>query len=372
MTGLPPPPPPPPPPGIPPPPGAIPPPPGAGAQAPNGLVKLQRKDFQTKNDVRWCPGCGDYAILATVQRLMPDLGVPKENIVFVSGIGCAARFPYYMETYGMHTIHGRAPAIATGLKIARPELDVWVISGDGDSLSIGGNHTLHMLRRNVNLKVLMFNNRIYGLTKGQYSPASEQGKVTKSTPAGSIDFPVNPLQLALGASATFVARTVDVEAKNMLDVLTKAHQHKGTAYVEILQNCVVFNDGAWEDVRDNKEKKPVAQLVLTDKQPMLFDGGKKGIGFDRASMRPFIIDLAAQPERKGEVLVHDETDPSGIMSYVLARMEYPEFPVPLGVFKRETKATFDDLVVDQGKKALDKAKPDLKKMLFSGDLWDVK
>jgi 2-oxoglutarate/2-oxoacid ferredoxin oxidoreductase subunit beta len=337
-----------------------------------GLVKLQRKDFQTKNDVRWCPGCGDYAILATVQRLMPDLGVPKENIVFVSGIGCAARFPYYMETYGMHTIHGRAPTIATGLKMTRPDLDVWLISGDGDSLSIGGNHTLHMLRRNVNIKVLMFNNRIYGLTKGQYSPASEQGKVTKSTPMGSIDHPVNPLQFALGASATFVARAVDTEAKILLDVLTKAHKHKGTAYIEILQNCVVFNDGAWVDVRDNRDKKPMSQLLLVHGQPMLFDGGKKGIGFDRQTMKAFILDLEAQPERKSEVLVHDEEDPSGLMSHVLAKMEYPAFPVPLGIFKREARATFDDMVVEQGKKALEKASPDLKKLLFAGDLWDVK
>src|SRR5687768_6490063 len=301
-----------------------PPPPGGApmAQAVDGLVKLQRKDFQTKNDVRWCPGCGDYAILATVQRLMPDLGVPKENIVFVSGIGCAARFPYYMETYGMHTIHGRAPTIATGLKMTRPDLDVWLISGDGDSLSIGGNHPLHMLRRNVNIKVLMFNNRIYGLTKGQYSPASEQGKVTKSTPMGSVDHPVNPLQFALGASATFVARAVDTEAKGLLDTLTKAHKHKGTAYIEILQNCVVFNDGAFEDVRDNREKKPMSQLLLVDKQPMLFDNGKKGIGFDRKTMKPFVLDLVAEPGRKEEVLVHDETDPSGLMSHVLAKLDY--------------------------------------------------
>jgi len=354
-----------------------PPPPGGGlpssiAQAPDGLVKLTRKDFQTKNDVRWCPGCGDYAILATVQRLMPDLGVPRENMVFVSGIGCAARFPYYMETYGMHTIHGRAPTIATGLKITRPDLDVWVITGDGDSLSIGGNHTLHMLRRNVDLKVLLFNNRIYGLTKGQYSPASEQGKITKSTPQGSIDFPVNPLQFALGSGATFIARAVDTEAKILLDVLTKAHKHKGTAYIEILQNCVVFNDGAWTDVRDNKEKKPVSQLLLVDKQPMLFDGGKKGIGFDRTSMKPFVIDLEKEPGRKEDVLVHDETDPSGLMAHVLASMDYPRFPVPLGILKRETKATFDELVVEQGKKAQEKGPGDLKKLLFSGDLWTVK
>src|SRR5687768_5676256 len=216
-----------------------PPPPGGApmAQAVDGLVKLQRKDFQTKNDVRWCPGCGDYAILATVQRLMPDLGVPKENIVFVSGIGCAARFPYYMETYGMHTIHGRAPTIATGLKITRPDLDVWLITGDGDSLSIGGNHTLHMLRRNVNIKVLMFNNRIYGLTKGQYSPASELGKVTKSSPQGTVDYPLHPLMVVLGAGGTFVARSIDIDSQHQASILERAYRHRGTSFVEIYQNC---------------------------------------------------------------------------------------------------------------------------------------
>jgi 2-oxoglutarate/2-oxoacid ferredoxin oxidoreductase subunit beta len=357
----------------PPPPPLVPPPPGAQPATASGLVKLTRKDFQTKNDVRWCPGCGDYAILATVQRLMPDLGVARENMVFVSGIGCAARFPYYMETYGMHTIHGRAPAVATGLKMTRPDLMVWVITGDGDSLAIGGNHTLHLIRRNVDIKVLMFNNRIYGLTKGQYSPASEQGKVTKSTPMGSIDHPVNPLAFAVGAGATFVARAVDTEAKGLIDVLTKAHQHKGTAYIEILQNCVVFNDGAWTDVRDDREKKPLSQLLLQDGKPMIYDGGKKGIGFDRATLRPFIVDLAAQPERMSEVLVHDEKDPSGLMAFVLAKMEYPEFPVPLGVFRMQAKASFDEMVQAQGAAALKKSggPGDLKKLLFSGDLWTV-
>ncbi len=343
----------------------------APSAPPAGLVKLTRRDFQTKNDVRWCPGCGDYAILATVQRLMPELGVPRENIVFVSGIGCAARFPYYMETYGMHTIHGRAPAIATGLKMTRPDLDVWVITGDGDSLSIGGNHTLHMLRRNVDLKVLLFNNRIYGLTKGQYSPASEQGKITKSTPMGSVDFPVNPVQFALGANATFVARAVDTEAKGLLEVLRKAHAHKGAAYIEILQNCVVFNDGAWADVRDNKDKKPMSQLLLVDQKPMLFDGGKRGIGFDKNTMKPFVIDLDREPGKKDQVLVHDESDPSGLMAHVLASMDYPHFPIPLGILKRHARPTFDDLTVEQGNKAREKGTADLKKLLFSGDLWTV-
>ncbi len=337
----------------------------------NGLVKLTRKDFQSKSEVRWCPGCGDYAVLATVQRLLPEIGVARENMVFVSGIGCSSRFPYYMETYGMHTIHGRAPALATGLKVARPDLDVWVITGDGDSLAIGGNHTLHMLRRNPNLKVLLFNNRIYGLTKGQYSPSSEQGKISKSSPMGAIDYPINPLQFALGCQASFVARAVDVD-KGLYDVLLKAHQHKGTAYVEILQNCVVFNDGAWFDLRDNKETKGKAQLVLVDKQPMLFDNGSKGIGFDRATMKPFVIDLVAEPARKGEVLIHDETDPAGMMAHVLAGMSYPQFPVPLGVLRRHTRPTYEDMVQTQHQKAAEKGVGDLKKLIYSGDLWDVR
>ena len=338
----------------------------------NGLVKLTRKDFQSKSDVRWCPGCGDYAVLATVQRLMPELGIPRENMVFISGIGCSSRFPYYMETYGMHTVHGRAPALATGLKVARPELDVWVVTGDGDSLAIGGNHTLHMLRRNPNLKVLLFNNRIYGLTKGQYSPSSEQGKISKSSPMGAIDYPINPLQFALGCQASFVARAVDIDAKGLYEVLQKAHAHKGTAYIEILQNCVVFNDGAWFDQRDNKEKKPIAQLVLVDQQPMLFDNGKKGIGFDRTSMKPLVIDLAAEPARKSEVLVHDETDPSGMMAHVLAGLEYPKFPVPLGVLRRHSRPTYEEMVWAQNAKAAEKGVGDLRKLIFSGDLWDVK
>src|SRR5499426_3604511 len=207
----------------------------------NGAVKLTRKDFQTDQEVRWCPGCGDYAILATVQRLMPSLGVPREKTVFVSGIGCAARFPYYMNTYGFHTIHGRAPAVATGVKIANPDLEVWVATGDGDALSIGGNHTIHMLRRNVGVKVLLFNNRIYGLTKGQYSPTSELGKKAKSTPFGSLDRPFNPISLAIGAEATFVARTIDVDAPHMKTILRRAAAHRGAAFVEIYQNCNIFN-----------------------------------------------------------------------------------------------------------------------------------
>jgi 2-oxoglutarate ferredoxin oxidoreductase subunit beta len=337
----------------------------------NGVVKLTRKDFQTENDVRWCPGCGDYAILATMQRTLPELGVKRENIVFVSGIGCAARFPYYMETYGMHTVHGRAPTIATGLKLAQPELDVWVITGDGDSLSIGGNHTLHMLRRNVNLKVLLFNNRIYGLTKGQYSPSSEQGKVTKSTPAGSVDYPVNPLMFAVGANATFIARTIDREAKHLGELLKAAHAHDGTAYIEILQNCVVFNDGAFAHVSEGKERK-LHQLFLEHGKPLLYADGKKGIGFSREEMKPFVIDLEAEPGRASEVLVHDENDPTGLMALVYAQMDYPEFPVPLGVFRKQARPSYDGLVRKQGEDATAKrGKGKLKELLYAGDMWTV-
>jgi pyruvate/2-oxoacid:ferredoxin oxidoreductase beta subunit len=228
--------------------------------------KLTRKDFVSDQDVRWCPGCGDYSILAQVQKVMPELGLPRENFVFISGIGCSSRFPYYMNTYGFHSIHGRAPALATGLKISRPELSVWVVTGDGDGLSIGGNHLIHALRKNVGLKILLFNNRIYGLTKGQYSPTSELGKVTKSTPAGSVDYPFNPIAVAMGVDATFVARSIDVEAKHLQEILRRAYEHPGSAFIEILQNCNIFNDGAWESVSD-KATKADAMLSLEHGKP---------------------------------------------------------------------------------------------------------
>src|SRR5688572_24438421 len=233
-------------------------------------IKLSKKDFESDQDVRWCPGCGDYAILATVQRTLATLGVKRETTVFVSGIGCSSRFPYYMSTYGFHSIHGRAPAIASGLKVTRPELDVWVITGDGDGLSIGGNHLLHALRRNMDLKILLFNNQIYGLTKGQYSPTSAVGTKAPSTPGGSVDYPVHPLQLALGAGATFVARAVDTDAKGLLDVLLRAHAHKGSVFIEILQNCPVFNDAIWDEVKDDKVGK---QIALEDGRPLRFGAG---------------------------------------------------------------------------------------------------
>src|SRR6266481_6611277 len=250
---------------------------------------LTRKDFITDQEVRWCPGCGDYAILAAVQKTMPEFGIAPENTVFISGIGCSSRFPYYMNTYGFHTIHGRAPAFATGLKISRPDLDVWVVTGDGDGLSIGGNHLIHVLRRNVDLKILLFNNKIYGLTKGQYSPTSEVGKVTKSTPAGSVDFPFNPITVALGAEASFVARSVDVETRHLQDIVRRAHEHRGTSFVEILQNCNVFNDGAFADVTE-KATKADSTLVLEHGKPLLF-GKNHDKGIRLRDFQPEVVHL---------------------------------------------------------------------------------
>src|SRR5215831_18450616 len=253
-------------------------------------TKLAKKDFVSDQDVRWCPGCGDYAILSQVQKVLPELGVPRENFVFISGIGCSSRFPYYVNTYGFHSIHGRAPAIATGVKVSRPELSVWVVTGDGDALSIGGNHLIHVLRRNVDLNILLFNNRIYGLTKGQYSPTSEPGKITKSTPLGSVDRPFEPLALALGAAGTFVARSLDVEAKHLQEILRRAHAHRGTSFVEILQNCNIFNDGAFETLTD-KERKAEHQLILEHGKPLVF-GAKRDKGIRLGSgMRPEVVTL---------------------------------------------------------------------------------
>ena len=291
-------------------------------------AKLTRKDFVSDQDVRWCPGCGDYAILAQVQKVFPELGVPKEKVVFISGIGCSSRFPYYMNTYGFHSIHGRAPAIATGLKVSRPDLMVWVVTGDGDGLSIGGNHLMHALRRNVELKILLFNNRIYGLTKGQYSPTSELGKVTKSTPAGSADHPLNPLLLALGADATFVARTIDVEAKHQQDIIKRAAEHKGAAFVEILQNCNVYNDGAFASLTD-KETKIDTQLVLEHGKPMIF-GKNKDRGIRLKGLTPEVVTLG-NGISTSDLLVHDEHDP--VLGFLLSRMAPPAFPTPIGVIR---------------------------------------
>ena len=329
-------------------------------------VKLTRKDFESDQEVRWCPGCGDYAILAQVQRVLPDLGIPRENFVFVSGIGCSSRFPYYVNTYGFHTLHGRAPAIASGLKIARPELSVWIVTGDGDALSIGGNHLIHLLRRNLDVNLLLFNNRIYGLTKGQYSPTSESGKVTKSSPDGSVDYPFKPLVIALGAEATFIARSIDVEAKHLQGIVRKAHAHRGASFVEILQNCNIFNDGAFDDVTD-RGIKAENQLVLEDGEPMIF-GKERDKGIRMNGMRPEVVRVADVPAE--EILVHDVRNP--VLAYLLGHMTPPEFPTPIGVIYDVDRPVYEDGVHEQIAEA--KTRPgadDLDGLLRAGDLWTI-
>ncbi|MDH3538627.1 MAG: 2-oxoacid:ferredoxin oxidoreductase subunit beta [Acidimicrobiia bacterium] len=298
---------------------------------------ISRQDFQSDQEVRWCPGCGDYTILASVQTFMADAGIPKEDVVFVSGIGCAARFPYYMETYGMHSIHGRAPAIASGIAAARPELSVWVVSGDGDALSIGGNHLIHALRRNINVKILLFNNQIYGLTKGQYSPTSEAGKRTKSSPMGSIDHPFNPVSLALGAEASFVARTLDMDRAHTIEMLSAAHEHRGSALIEIYQNCNVFNDKAFAELTA-KDTRDTNQIRLVQGEKVLFDGGKKGVALEEG--RAFVVDV----EQYGEEIVHthDATlqDPS--TAFALSRLAHgPHGPTPIGIFRNVDRPVYD-------------------------------
>jgi 2-oxoglutarate ferredoxin oxidoreductase subunit beta len=327
---------------------------------------LTRKDFVTDQEVRWCPGCGDYAILAQVQKVMPEFGIPRENIVFISGIGCSSRFPYYMNTYGFHTIHGRAPALATGLKVSRPDLDVWVVTGDGDGLSIGGNHLIHALRRNIDFNILLFNNRIYGLTKGQYSPTSEVGKVTKSTPMGSIDYPFNPITVALGASATFVARTIDVEQKHLGETLKRAHANRGASFVEILQNCNIFNDGAFNDLSD-KAIKADHQLVLEHGKPLIF-GKNRDKGIRMNGQRAEVVTLGEGVTEK-DLVVHDETNLA--LAFMLANFEAP-MPAPVGVFYATSRPTYDAAMNAQLAEA--KAKQgagDVAALLKRGDVWTV-
>jgi 2-oxoglutarate ferredoxin oxidoreductase subunit beta len=325
-------------------------------------LKLSKKDLESDQDVRWCPGCGDYAILATVQRTLAQLGVKRENTVFISGIGCSSRFPYYMNTYGFHTIHGRAPAIASGLKVTRPELDVWVITGDGDGLSIGGNHMVHALRRNMDLKIILFNNQIYGLTKGQYSPTSALGTRAASTPSGSVDHPVNPISLALGAGATFIARAADTEAKLLASILDAAYQHKGSCFIEILQNCPVFNDGVWEGVKEDSANH---QVMLGNGKPLVFAGGTKGIKLG-AGLVPEVCD-ATDPA----VLVHSEQG-SPLYAQLLAELVHPTFPMPMGVLYRATKPTYEQLAIAQVNDAIAKqGKGDLSKLMYSGMVWEV-
>ncbi|HJL43385.1 MAG TPA: 2-oxoacid:ferredoxin oxidoreductase subunit beta [Myxococcales bacterium LLY-WYZ-16_1] len=329
---------------------------------------LTRKDFQTDQEVRWCPGCGDYAILASVQKMMPKLGIPKENIVVVSGIGCSSRFPYYMNTYGFHTIHGRAPAVATGVSLANPDLSVWVVTGDGDGLSIGGNHLIHALRRNVNLKILLFNNRIYGLTKGQYSPTSEHGKRTKSTPMGSVDEPFNPVAVALGANASFVARAYDRDPKNLEAVLQRAAAHTGAAFVEIYQNCNVFNDGAFDHFTE-KAVRSERQLWLEDGKPMRFGAdGQWGLRFDPNTFQPQVVRV----DEVGEdaLMVHDERN-RGVLAACLAQLEPPRGPTVLGVFRDLERPTYESEVRAQIGAARKQRRRTLSDLLRSGDTWEV-
>ncbi len=336
--------------------------------APVEIPKYTKADFESDQDVRWCPGCGDYAILSTVQKALSTLPVRKENHVFVSGIGCSSRFPYYVSTYGFHTIHGRAPAIASGLKASRPDLTVWVVTGDGDALSIGGNHLIHALRRNFDLKILMFNNRIYGLTKGQYSPTSELGKKTKSTPLGSLDYPFNPLALALGAGASFVARSMDTDAKHLGDIVTTAWKHKGTSFVEIFQNCNIFNDGAFtsfteKPVRDDK------QLRVEHGQKLVFAKGTKGIV--RRNDR-LVVGNLGQDATLDDVLTHDATDPDPSHAFALAALDVPEFPVAMGVLRAVERPTYEEMMSEQIAQARARKPADLHKLLHAGYTWTVK
>ena len=335
---------------------------------PGATPKYTKKDFESDQDVRWCPGCGDYAILSAVQKTMPSLGIPKEDIVFISGIGCSSRFPYYMNTYGFHTIHGRAPALATGLKLARPELKVFVVTGDGDGLSIGGNHLLHVLRRNVDVTILLFNNRIYGLTKGQYSPTSELGKVTKSTPMGSLDFPFNPLSLAIGAEATYVARTVDRNIAHMEETLRSASAHKGAAFVEILQNCNVYNDLAWNVLYD-KESKILHECRLEHGKPIMFGPPDDRRGLVLEGVKPKVVKVKDVPE--STLWVHDSSDRATAM--LLAQLWAPDYPIPLGtLLSLEGETTYEDILVQQEQKAIsDRGPGDIAKLLMAGETWKI-
>jgi 2-oxoglutarate/2-oxoacid ferredoxin oxidoreductase subunit beta len=333
------------------------------------MIELTRKDFVSDQEVRWCPGCGDYSILAQTQKVMPDFGYPKENIVFISGIGCSGRLPYYMNTYGFHTIHGRAPTLATGLKAARPDLMVWVITGDGDALSIGGNHVIHAMRRNVDVKLVMFNNRIYGLTKGQASPTSELGKRTKSTPDGTIDRPVMPLSLALAAEATFVARSVDTHTEHLQATLARAGFHRGSAFTEVLQNCNIFNDGAFRDFTD-REVREDRMLVLEHGKPMVF-GKDRAKGIRLRGLHPEVVELGGGVT-EADLLVHDERADDPHLAFMLSRMWWPEYPVPVGVLRDVTRPTHDELMTGQIEAVVaQRGDGDLRQLLDSGETWTV-
>jgi 2-oxoglutarate ferredoxin oxidoreductase subunit beta len=331
--------------------------------------KLTKQDFVSDQEIRWCPGCGDYSILAQTQKVLPDLGVPREKFVVVSGIGCSSRFPYYINTYGFHSIHGRAPAIASGVKASNPDLFVWVATGDGDGLSIGGNHLLHSMRRNVDLKILLFNNRIYGLTKGQYSPTSEFGKKTKSTPMGSIDYPLNPIHIALAAEATFIARSVDIDTKHLTETIHRAAQHKGAAFVEIFQNCNIFNDGAFRSFTD-REVRDDRMIALHHGKPLIF-GKDHDKGLKLNGMKLDVVQLG-NGVSESDLLVHNEEDPDPTLAYLLSGMSYPAYPVPIGVFRNVKRPTYDQLLENQVQKSIETfGKGDLEKLFNSGDTWVV-
>ncbi|NOX16947.1 MAG: 2-oxoacid:ferredoxin oxidoreductase subunit beta [Chlorobi bacterium] len=332
---------------------------------------LKPKDFSSGLDVRWCPGCGDYSILSQIQKTFAKIGYQKHEPIVISGIGCSSRFPYYLSTYGFHGIHGRAPALASGTTLALPDHPVWVATGDGDLMSIGGNHFIHACRKNMDIKLLLFNNRIYGLTKGQYSPTSEKGKITKTSPYGSIDYPFNPISLALGSNATFVARTVDREPKHMQQIFEKASEHKGTAFIEIFQNCVIFNDGAFDDV-SKKDVKDDHMLVLEDGQPMLFGKEKeKGIILD--GFEPKAVNLNDGKYTIDDVIVHHEKDESGILAFILAHMtDNPNLPTPVGVFRSIRKQTYGEALQEQIKNVTEeKGKGTLEMLLSEGNIWEV-
>ena len=324
------------------------------------------KDFASDQEVKWCPGCGDYSILKQVQSILPEIGIKRENMVFVSGIGCSSRFPYYMNTYGIHSIHGRAPAVATGIKLANPELNVWIITGDGDGLSIGGNHFIHLMRRNLDVNILLFNNEIYGLTKGQFSPTSQLGLKTKSSPFGVIDQPFNPLSLALGSGATFVSRTLDREPKSLREVLLEAQKHKGTSFVEIYQNCVIFNDGVFDEFT-NKATKEEANLYLENGKPLKF-GKDLSKGIILENFEPKIIDITEDTD-ESKLWIHDET--SILKAQILARFnfdeEFSDFPRPFGVFYKKNRASYEETFTNQ----VEKNKPDMQQILNGNITWTV-
>jgi 2-oxoglutarate ferredoxin oxidoreductase subunit beta len=333
------------------------------------LPVLKPTDFASDQEVRWCPGCGDYSILAQMKKVLATIGVPREKTVFVSGIGCSSRFPYYMNTYGIHSIHGRAPAVATGIKCMRPDLSVWVITGDGDALSIGGNHLMHAIRRNLDINIVLFNNQIYGLTKGQYSPTSPLGKITKSTPMGSIDNPLHPISIAIGCEATFVARSIDVHIKHLEYVLRRAAEHRGTSFVEVYQNCNVFNDGAFE-YATNRDTKADTVIELEHGKPLIF-GRNRDKGIRLHGMDPEIVELG-KGISEDDLLFHDERAAEPSLAYLLSRMRHPEFPEPIGVFRAVERPVYDELMTRQVDEAIAKrGRGDLQRLFNSGETWTV-